>query len=56
METQIFIEYEIRLVNENTGQVVSLTTTFKSYKELGNYLTELGKKQWRMLKVTRKEN
>ena len=41
---------------KKTGQVVTLTTALGSYKELGKYLTELGKKSWRMLKVTRKEN
>ena len=39
-----------------TGQIVTLTTSCGSYKELGKYLTEMGKKQWRMLKVTRKGN
>lgn len=42
-------------MNENTGQVVNLTTTIGNYKELGKYLTAMEKKQWRMLKVTRKE-
>ena len=55
-KTNLFIVFEIELVNENTGQVVTLTTTCGSYKELGKYLTELEKRQWRMLKVTRKEN
>ena len=55
-ETQIFVIFEIEFVNENTGQVVSLTTTCASYKELGKYLTEMNKKSWRMLKITRKEN
>lgn len=55
MEVKIFIKFEIELVNENTGQVVNLTTTIGNYKELGKYLTELEKKQWRILKVTRKE-
>lgn len=55
MEAKIFVKFEIELVNENTGQVVNLTTTTGNYKELGKYLTELGKKQWKMLKVTRKE-
>lgn len=52
----IFIIFETEFVNENTGQVVNLTTTCGSYKELGKYLTEMNKKSWRMLKVTRKEN
>lgn len=55
-ETLLFIIVEIELVNETTGQVVNLTTTCGSYRELGKYLTEMEKKQWRMLKVTRKEN
>lgn len=55
-ETKLFIIFEIEFVNENTGQVVNLTTTCGNYKELGKYLTEMGKKQWKMLKVTRKEN
>lgn len=55
-EVKLFVIFEIEFVNENTGQMVSLTTTVSNYKELGKYLTEMGKKQWRMLKVTRKEN
>jgi len=54
--TTLFTIFEIEFVNECTGQVVSLTTTVGSYRELGKYLTEMGKKQWKMLKVTRKEN
>lgn len=53
--TELFIIFETEFVNETTGQVVNLTTTCGSYKELGKYLTDMGKKQWRMLKVTRKE-
>ncbi len=55
-EIKIFITFEIQFVNENTGQMVNLTTSISSYKELGKYLTEMAKKQWRMLKMTRKEN
>lgn len=55
-KTELFIIYEIEFVNENTGQVVTLTTTCGSYKELGKYLTEMEKKTWRMLKVKRKES
>ena len=55
-ETVLFIIFEAEFVNENTGQVVTLTTTCGSYKELGKYLTEMSKKSWRMLKVTRKED
>ena len=55
-ETILFIIFEIEFVNEETGQVVTLTTTSSNYKELGKYLTEMNKKQWKMLKVTRKEN
>lgn len=55
-ETGLFIIFEIEFVNENTGQMVTLTTTCGSYKELGKYLTEMSKKSWRMLKTTRKEN
>ena len=55
-KTELFIIFDVEFVNENTGQVVTLTTTCGSYKELGKYLTELEKKQWRMLKVTRKGN
>lgn len=54
--TELFIIFETEFVNESTGQVVSLTTTVGSFKELGRYLTEMEKKQWKMLKVTRKEN
>lgn len=52
----LFTIFEIEFVNDNTGQVVTLTTTSGSYKELGKYLTNMDKKSWRMLKVTRKEN
>lgn len=52
----LFVIFEIEFVNEMTGQVVNLTTTCGSYKELGKYLTDMHKKSWRMLKVTRKEN
>ena len=55
-ETGLFIIFETEFVNENTGQVVTLTTTCGSYKELGKYLTDMQKKSWRMLKVARKEN
>lgn len=55
-KTELFIIFDIEFVNEDTGQVVNLTTTCGSYKELGKYLTDMGKKSWRMLKVERKEN
>ena len=55
-KTELFVIFEIEFVNENTGQVVILTTTCGNYKELGKYLTEMNKKSWRMLKITRKEN
>lgn len=55
-ETILFIVLEIEFVNETTGQVVNLTTTCGSYRELGKYLTEMSKKSWRMLKVRRKDN
>ena len=55
-EPELFIIFEIVFVNEKTGQLVTLTTTCGNYKELGKYLTEMGKKQWRMLTVTRKKN
>ena len=55
-KTIIFIKVYIEFVNEITGQVVSLTTACGSYRELGKYLTEMEKKQWRMLKVVRREN
>lgn len=53
---ELFIIFETEFVNEDTGQVVTLTTTCGSYKELGKYLTEMEKKSWKMLKVTKKEN
>ena len=57
METvNLFIIFEVEFVNEDTGQVVTLTTTCGSYKELGKYLTDMEKKQWRMLNVSRKKN
>ena len=55
-EVNLFIIFETDFVNENTGQMVTLTTTCGSYKELGKYLTEMSKKSWRMLKMKRKEN
>lgn len=55
-KTDLFIIFETEFVNENTGQVVTLTTTCGSYRELGKYLTEMNKKSWRMQKVTRKES
>lgn len=55
-KTELFTIFETEFVNENTGQVITLTTTCGSYKELGKYLIEMNKKSWRMLKVTRKEN
>lgn len=55
-KVELFIIFEVEFVNENTGQVVTLTTTCGNYKELGKYLTEMNKKSWRMLKVTRKES
>lgn len=55
-KVELFVIFEIEFVNENTGQVVTLTTTCGNYKELGKYLTEMEKKQWRMLKTTRKES
>ena len=55
-KTELFTIFEIEFVNEETGQVVTLTTTCGSYKELGKYLTEMSKRSWRMLKATRKEN
>ena len=55
-EIKLFVIFEIEFVNEETGQVVSLTTTCGSYRELGRYLTDMNKKSWKMLKVTRKEN
>ena len=55
-KTDLFVIFEAEFVNETTGQVVTLTTTCGSYRELGKYLTEMNKKQWRMLKVRRKDN
>nr|DAV00452.1 MAG TPA: hypothetical protein [Microviridae sp.] len=54
-KTDVFVIFAVEFVNENTGQVVTLTTTCGSYRELGKYLTEMNKKSWRMLKATRKE-
>lgn len=55
-KVELFVIFEIEFVNENTGQMVTLTTTCGNYRELGKYLTEMGKKSWRMLKVARKNN
>ena len=53
---ELFVIFDIEFVNEDTGQMVTLTTTCGNYKELGKYLTEMGKKSWKMLKVARKEH
>jgi hypothetical protein len=53
---KIFNIYVIELVNIETGQIVELTTTIQSYKELAEYLTQYEKRKWKMLKVTRKED
>ena len=55
-DVKLFIVFEIEFVNEMTGQVVNLTTTCGNFRELGKYLTDMNKKSWRMLKMTRKEN
>ena len=55
-KTELFVIFGIEFVNEDTGQVVTLTTTCGNYKELGKYLTDMQKKSWKMLKVTRKIN
>lgn len=55
-KAELFVIFDIEFVNEQTGQVVTLTTTCGSYKELGKYLTDMNKKSWRMLKVSRKGN
>ena len=55
-KTELFIIFESEFVNEDTGQIVTLTTTCGSYKELGKYLTDMEKKSWKMLKVKRKES
>ena len=55
-EVKLFVIFDIEFVNEDTGQVVTLTTTCSNYKELGKYLTEMGKKSWRMMKLKRKGN
>ena len=54
-KTSLFIIFEIEFANKETGEVVSLTTTCGSYKELGKYLTDMDKKSWKMLTVTRKK-
>ena len=55
-KTELFTIFETEFVNEDTGQVVTLTTTSGSYKELGKYLTDMNKKSWKMLKTVTKEN
>ena len=55
-EVKLFTIFEVEFVNEQTGQVVTLTAAFGNYKELGKYLTEMHKKSWKMLKTVRKEN
>ena len=54
-KVELFVIFETEFVNEKTGQIVTLTTTCGSYKELGKYLTEMNKKSWRMSKVTRRK-
>ena len=46
-KTDLFVIFTTEFVNKNTGQVVNLTITCGSYKELGKYLTEMEKKSWR---------
>lgn len=53
-KTILFDVFSITFVNVRTGQVVILTTTCGSYKELGRYLTEMEKKSWKMLSMVRK--
>ena len=53
---KLFNTFAIEVVNTNTGQVVTLTMTVGSYKELGKLLTQYEKEKWKMLKVTRKED
>lgn len=53
---KLFVIFETEFVNEKTGQVVNLTTTCGSYRELGKYLADMEKKSWRMLKMARKED
>lgn len=55
-EINLFIIFDVEFVNEDTGQMVTLTTTCGNYKELGKYLTDMNKKSWKMLKVKRKDN
>lgn len=55
-EIKLFRIFEIEFANKETGEVVNLTTTCGSYKELGKYLTDMEKKSWKMLKVTRKKD
>lgn len=55
-EESLFMVFETEFVSEKTGQVITVTTTWGSYKELWIYLIEMSKKSWRMLKVTRKES
>ena len=43
-EVKLFTIFDVEFVNEQTGQVVTLTATFGSYKELGKYLTDMNKK------------
>jgi hypothetical protein len=54
-KVELFVIFDIEFVNEDTGQVVTLTTSCGSYKELGKYLTDMNKKSWRMSKLKRKE-
>lgn len=44
IKTDLFVIFTTEFVNENTRQVVTLTTTCGNYKELGKYLTEMNKK------------
>lgn len=53
---KIFNIFEIELANTENGQIVKMTMTIQSYKELAELLTIYEKKKWMMLKVTRKEN
>ena len=55
-EVKLFTIFDVEFINEQTGQIVTLTATFGNHKELGKYLTDMNKKSWKMLSVKRKED
>lgn len=56
IDTKIFNQFIIELINVETGEIAHLTTPIRTYKELAEYLTKYEKRKWRMSNLTRKED